>query len=582
MFPLKKNLGVLEFVVFGALAFLFAAAPAYNDNAEMQFTFFFATRLVASFALLVVAYSLFLLGCCAAVKANAGRSTSKKRIDVDRRPRSIIFVALLMVACWVPYGICLYPGVSFFDTAFQLVQFFGDPSPGIFPMIEGASYTDHHPFFDTMLFGFFVKTGADFFSANVGMFSYLVVQAVLTALSFAYGIAYIRSVLGVPRCVCFVAIGFFAICPIVPVFVFSMTKDSLFSWLYVLFFIQSIDIIRTRGKMLMTRKGFITVLLVVVLLGLTKKTGVYVVLLSFAVFCFFAKGQWKKLLSAALLPLLITAFALPMLIFPVLNVSSGSKVEMLGFFYQQTARYVVDYPDDVTQDEQEAISEVLDYEHLAERYSPGITNPIKDVGTGANHWPSISQIIDYAVCYVVEGLKHPDAYFNAIASLEAGWFDWSDVIKLPTEAGMPRSILTGDPDIYRPASVQVFADGLDDVLEFFADFFPTSLLLRMPFYAVVIPVFATLFLRKEKSSLLPAMIPIWASFLLLVVSPVSMVTNFEAQRYLLPFVYSAPLVLMLCFSRLGDGKDGRSVGVGVIEGCGCSGRTRRRAIFQKD
>lgn len=547
-----RYLGVLEYTVFCVLGFLAAAAPMYIDSAEMQFTLGFVLRFIVTFALSVVAYSLFCFFCTRKKRLGSALREPKRRFDINRGSRSILLIAALMLVLWAPYGICLYPGISFFDTAFQLVQFFGNPSFGFFPMHEGFSYTDHHPVFDTLLFGGFVKVGTLLLSANAGMFLYLIAQAILTALSFSYAIAYMRTVLGVSRGACFASVAFLSLCPIVPVFIFSMTKDSLFSWLYVCFLVQIIEIVRTRGEALTHLKFFAAVLMVALFLGLTKKTGVYVCLLTVAALCFFAKQYWKRLVSVALVPLIVTAVILPMVVFPVLNVSPGSKVELLGFFYQQTARFVVDYPDDVTQKEKEAISGVLDYENLAERYSPGITNTIKDVGTGANHWPSRSQIIDYLICYLFEGLRHPDAYFNAVASLEAGWFDWSNSMILPTASGMPREYLSGDPDIYRPESIQMLADKLANMLAWLERFAPSSLLFKMPLYATIIPVFVTLFLRKKKSSLLSSLIPVWVSFLLLMVSPVSMAANIEAQRYLLPFVYTAPLLLMMCVAHLDE------------------------------
>lgn len=550
----SKYIGIFECSVFGVVSILFAVAPMYNDIANAYFSAEFVFRFLASFIILFVSYAvLCFLFSKVKCRVKSKAVFANKQLDVTRKPKSVILVACFMFALWLPYGLALYPGVVFFDTSFQLGQFFGTPNWDIFPMYEDASYTDHHPLFDTLLFGLFVKLGSVFFSANIGMFFYLLIQAVLTAVAFSYAIAYMRSKLNVSRNACFAAIAFLALCPVIPVFVFSMTKDSLFSWLYIIFLVHVIEIVRTRGEVFSCFGKMISIIIVAILLGLTKKTGVYVVLLAFLFLCFFVKRQRLRLALSAFAPLLVTALLLPMLVFPFLNVSPGSKVEMLGFFYQQTARYVVDYPNDVTLDEKEAISRVLDYDHLAERYAPGITNTIKNVGTGVNLWPSFSEIVDYFLVYVSQGLRHPDAYFNAVASLEAGWFDWTETMILPTASGMSLATQNGEPEIYRPAAVQEVTDKLSVCLGWIEKLPVLNLPLKMPLYAVVIPVFVSLYLRKTKSVLLPAMIPVWVSFLLLMVSPVSIAENVEAQRYLLPFIYSTPLLLMLCLcSRDGE------------------------------
>ena len=50
---------------------------------------------------------------------------------------------------------------------------------------------------------------------------------------------------------------------------------------------------------------------------------------------------------------------------------------MLGILFQQTARYVKQYPEEVTPEEKEAIDGVIDYEKLAEKYNPQLTDPVK-------------------------------------------------------------------------------------------------------------------------------------------------------------------------------------------------------------
>ena len=53
---------------------------------------------------------------------------------------------------WLPYILLLYPGIMYWDTGDQVAQFFGI---SVFGQKPGQIW-DHHPFFDTYLYGAFL------------------------------------------------------------------------------------------------------------------------------------------------------------------------------------------------------------------------------------------------------------------------------------------------------------------------------------------------------------------------------------------------------------------------------------------
>ena len=57
----------------------------------------------------------------------------------------------------------------------------------------------------------------------------------------------------------------------------------------------------------------------------------------------------------------------------------GSVKELLSVPFQQTARYLLEYPDDVTEEEAEAIDAILPYNSLAKRYNPLDADAVKDM-----------------------------------------------------------------------------------------------------------------------------------------------------------------------------------------------------------
>lgn len=75
---------------------------------------------------------------------------------------------------------------------------------------------------------------------------------------------------------------------------------------------------------------------------------------------------------------LILAFSINHIIFPYLKITPGSTKEMLSVPFQQTARYIKEYSDEVTEKEKEVIDRVLNYDTLSERYDTDRSDKVKD------------------------------------------------------------------------------------------------------------------------------------------------------------------------------------------------------------
>lgn len=73
---------------------------------------------------------------------------------------------MVILIAWIPYMVAYYPGTSFGDTSTQIEMFLS--------YIQGKAFLqDHHPVFDTILFGGFIWIGQRFFcSSNIGCFFY--------------------------------------------------------------------------------------------------------------------------------------------------------------------------------------------------------------------------------------------------------------------------------------------------------------------------------------------------------------------------------------------------------------------------
>ena len=107
-----------------------------------------------------------------------------------------------------------------------------------------------------------------------------------------------------------------------------------------------------------------------------------------------------------------------MVLFPLLNVAPGGKQEVLGTLFQQTARHVLYYPDDVTEDEREAIDALLEYDNLAHQYTFNFQDEVK---YRYNLDATGDAIVEYLKVWAAQGLRHPESYLASLFSI-AGYY----------------------------------------------------------------------------------------------------------------------------------------------------------------
>ncbi len=127
----------------------------------------------------------------------------------------------ILLLCWLPVFLAAYPGFFCYDMTI------GD-YPEWTQFSEHELYT-HHPVFHTLLMGSIVRAFADLSgSFNFGVAAYVVIQAVGVAGIFAFMLVRVRHASG-SHLLCGVSLAYLALDPLVSMFVFCTTKDTLFS-----------------------------------------------------------------------------------------------------------------------------------------------------------------------------------------------------------------------------------------------------------------------------------------------------------------------------------------------------------------
>ncbi len=317
--------------------------------------------------------------------------------------RRVLKITTLILIFWVPYIIIRFPGNLDPDTTAQAMQTYGSS-----PLL------DHHPYFDTLLFGAFWKFGDLVGTHAVPLFIYCGIQMFLTALSFSYAVLYCAN-RGVSHNVRAVIIVFYALYPFVVLSAQTMTKDPLYSWIFVFFFVFFAEIVFTRGKVFSDNAFIVVFVLVALASMLTKKTGVYVFFLSMVIVFFFSKNK-LRLVVATLVPVLLFSFVWSSVLLGAWGVSKGEQREMLSVSSQQVGYILRDCSESITDEDWRVLEGVYtDARNMGVAYVPYRADATKD--RWINNAPSENKRA-FASWYMKQYIKHPRQMILAFLALD--------------------------------------------------------------------------------------------------------------------------------------------------------------------
>lgn len=147
-----------------------------------------------------------------------------------KHPFLIPFTALLV--CWMIWIVALYPGAMNWDTFYQIWMTYPENHPIASDWEISNQYlpyalSDHHPLFDTLLYGLFARVSHIVFGSwNIGVFLFIIVQVLCFAALISLALRQLHD-LYVPSPVIFVAFVFFAFFPVIPAYCATMLKDQV-------------------------------------------------------------------------------------------------------------------------------------------------------------------------------------------------------------------------------------------------------------------------------------------------------------------------------------------------------------------
>ncbi len=441
-----------------------------------------------------------------------------------------IFFLLLLL--WLPVLLFSYPGNICYDVIGQIEQGIGR-----------TPYSAHHPLLHTLLAGGLVELGRRLFgSYEIGLFIYILVQAVLLAAALATSISWLsgqnfrRGRASHPMLL--LLLGIYVCSPMYSNMVSTAIKDIPFVAFVIWYVIGLAELWlnRERLKQPLFVAGF---LLVQVLMSLLRNNGFYVLVLTGLVFC---AAWWKGIDRGARIRNLLFLFLIPVLLSKLisgllltgLSAKEGGAAEMFSLPFQQTARYLQLYRQELDGEEKAAIESVLgDVERVAASYDPDLADPIKrlyyEQEERIGRKVTGQETARYFRAWAGGFFKHPGVYLEAFLAHVYGWFD-------PQVSNAPRYEAVSDL-----FPKQGLFPGADKVLLFLyrlADrITPLGLLQNVGAYTWALLLLTRYAFRKNKGMAV-LLTPLLLSLLICMVSP----CFYLHPRYAYPYMFTLPFL----------------------------------------
>lgn len=328
-----------------------------------------------------------------------------------KRPFGTAFFTLFIV--YIPYMIYSFPGIVSSDTRVQLREAYTALSG------SGSHLRNHHPVLHTLLLRFGTWLGEQLFSsANIGLYLLSLAQSLLLFAAVAWLIRLLVEKGLSDKIVCLTML-YYVVSPRIRNYVFLLVKDAWFASFLLIYMVQLCRLLTDSFTSPKDKKKHLGILLISMLgLFFFRQDGVYLLILS-CLAVLLACRENRKLMGGLLAGTAAFSFLYGQVLLPTCQVTPTNPREMFSIPFQQTARYVRDAGEDVTEEERAAIAAILDYDNLAELYNPNLSDPVKAT---FNKKAAPGALSDYFRAWFQMLWKHPDIYVQATMNNLYGYF----------------------------------------------------------------------------------------------------------------------------------------------------------------
>lgn len=454
----------------------------------------------------------------------------------------VLSTFLFIFLCRLPYLIAFFPCSMSWDGGAQISNFYG---------IE--IFTNHHPPLCSFFYGAIAWYSQKWSCANLGMFMIPLAQTALSAWAISQICILLRK-LQSPYWLRWSVWLYYALFTVWCIFDVTVIKDSLYWQFTLLFAVQFANFLYFPNEFLNSWRNLVLTLLYAILMMQVRNNGVFVVLfmLPVAIICSSKRKKWY--MTATLAVAFICSAFLNQIVYPAAGVINlEEKVDTYCIMFQQTAKYVQEHPDDVTEEEKKILNTVFDYEELQQAYEPHLADWVKNClrkQEGSTDDPDGSFFAgvkeDYFEVWLAQLKRHPLTYVDAFLECSYGYY-YPDERTYKEGLGFyeeQRAMFTNSmSDAHQ---IEGFAKArflLEQISKL--EFVPgIGILYRCGFYAWCVMYALAYAIMHKKYYMAVMTIPAVTNFLVCMISPVN-----TCIRYVMPTMAMVPVLLALMWHK---------------------------------
>ena len=537
------------FSVSGGLSILFGLKSGQTLKALLIFAGYYVLALYG------FAYFYDLLRARETKKEESGTGPSKfSRLSGFYVKHTFIAVTLTLFILYIPRFIISYPGQLMGDSKNQILESFPELETTTIEyyekhlLKENVYITQLHPVAHTLLLYRFLLIGDRFFhSFNSGLFLFLLVQAAAFCSAVGFMTSFLmRYKIIRPRHILWILLYNF-LYPMIHDYIFLCTKDvwyTIFMFILTAAFYMVLVSDDPRPAVPLFAAGIAGMLLF-------RNESRIILPLVLAVSALVYRKQ-RKLFLILIVPTVLVSLFIFNFLFIKLGYTPGTVREVLSIPFQQTARFVRDHGDEVTDYEKSVIGKVLNYDTIARKYNPNKSDPVKAT---FNMDASSGDLREYFRVWFKMFKRHPETYIQALFHNYYQFFypdndDKSTIYYYSytwSQTNMDRlnsELVKIGKSFSYPQKTYPFRKFLDKLWPDLANALPFSFLLKSSFFVWMMILFLHYGIIRKKTGLITIMVLPAGIFLVCLTGP----CNGYYARYLFPVIAGFPYLTAMILS----------------------------------
>ncbi|EWM54697.1 DUF6020 family protein [Ruminococcus flavefaciens] len=419
MFPLfrkrysRGNGFTKSSAICGALFSLFTIGSALIGQEQIQPTFSKLEQFSPFIATFIMFFFFYEALCFVLLQKLETITLTADRAEPSAQSKLKVFFGSMavMLIMWLPFLLYSYPAVMTEDSIWQLQQ-----AAGLKPL------NNHHPVFHTLIIRLTFNIGKLIFGDDTrAVLVCTVTQQLFLSACFAYLIETLYK-FKAKKCLIIGSLLFYCIPVYHGMYSVTMWKDVWFGGIIAVMSALIWRLLCKEKKFRLSAAEAVILFVFSVAMCLMRSNGLYAypLLLIGSIFVFFRRS---KLTIAVMAASLAAAVIINGPVYKAMNVEPGDVIDPLSIPDQQIAAVAAN-PNNLTPEQKELLSKVIEIDKIDDMYTYFISNPIHDLIREKNNQQYIAEHkSEFLKLWADLGMAYPEKYFRAYINQTSGyWF----------------------------------------------------------------------------------------------------------------------------------------------------------------